>query len=406
MFVMIASAVRYLHLNNITHRDIKLENILVDVKDDKVASLKLADFGLAKLLGNNEMMKTMCGTPSYLAPEIFCNTGNTAYTKSVDIWAVGVILYALNTAEFPFSKVNMTGTMSVSTFLAHSQLVSSNHKYARMSGPLKELINGMLNTDPIGRFTIDQTLKHSWVVGEFASEQVYYADLVTTAKSSLQFTVRVFGDSCTFGRSKTNNITLDHPKVSAHSFILFYDKPVLSDIFRSRVVAKFMRTGGASIWINDKHTDVNTVVDLFNNDILTILKSSKPNRPCIEFQVKAKHPPSNILVSHQKSVSASNQQILSGTSASRPGLCYTFSQDIVAVTSRHASESKPWAQLYLIENGARTINWLLVKSSYRIGRHAHPANNIVLPFNIISNYHLTISKPTDPVFFCCVADKS
>ncbi|CAM4732680.1 unnamed protein product [Leuciscus chuanchicus] len=87
----ILEAVAYLHENGVVHRDLKPENLLyADLSID--APLKIADFGLSKIIDEQVTMKTVCGTPGYCAPEIL--RGN-AYGPEVDMWSVGVILYIL-----------------------------------------------------------------------------------------------------------------------------------------------------------------------------------------------------------------------------------------------------------------------------------------------------------------------
>ncbi|XP_077389962.1 calcium/calmodulin-dependent protein kinase type IV isoform X2 [Festucalex cinctus] len=94
----ILEAVAYLHENGVVHRDLKPENLLyADLSLD--APLKIADFGLSKIIGDQVTMKTVCGTPGYCAPEIL--RGN-AYGPQVDMWSVGVILYILLCGFEPF----------------------------------------------------------------------------------------------------------------------------------------------------------------------------------------------------------------------------------------------------------------------------------------------------------------
>uniref|UniRef100_A0A3P8N5R8 Serine/threonine-protein kinase DCLK2 n=1 Tax=Astatotilapia calliptera TaxID=8154 RepID=A0A3P8N5R8_ASTCA len=97
MLFNLASAIKYLHSLNIVHRDIKPENLLVYEHNDGSKSLKLGDFGLATVV--NGPLYTVCGTPTYVAPEIVAEMG---YGLKVDIWAAGVITYILLCGFPPF----------------------------------------------------------------------------------------------------------------------------------------------------------------------------------------------------------------------------------------------------------------------------------------------------------------
>jgi serine/threonine protein kinase len=83
-------ALQYLHKQNIVYRDLKPENLLIDNE----GHIKLADFGFAKILENDKTF-TLCGTPEYLAPEIVKGSKKTGYGKSVDWWALGILLFEM-----------------------------------------------------------------------------------------------------------------------------------------------------------------------------------------------------------------------------------------------------------------------------------------------------------------------
>lgn len=86
-----AEAIQYLHGMNIVHRDLKPENLLF--ADEKTTSdIMVTDFGLAKLVDDETALKTACGTPNYVAPEILLQKG---YGKEVDVWSLGVIVFIL-----------------------------------------------------------------------------------------------------------------------------------------------------------------------------------------------------------------------------------------------------------------------------------------------------------------------
>ncbi|KAL2294745.1 hypothetical protein Nmel_008490, partial [Mimus melanotis] len=81
----------YLHANGIVHRDLKPENLLYATPAPD-APLKIADFGLSKIVEDHVTMKTVCGTPGYCAPEIL---RGCAYGPEVDMWSLGIITYIL-----------------------------------------------------------------------------------------------------------------------------------------------------------------------------------------------------------------------------------------------------------------------------------------------------------------------
>ena len=88
-------ALGYLHQKGIAHRDMKLENVLVDDR----GYLKIIDYGLAKMLRDDQEATSFCGTPEYLAPEIISKIG---YDKSVDWWALGILMYEMLIGVTPF----------------------------------------------------------------------------------------------------------------------------------------------------------------------------------------------------------------------------------------------------------------------------------------------------------------
>ncbi|XP_034387053.1 calcium/calmodulin-dependent protein kinase type IV [Cyclopterus lumpus] len=158
----ILEAVAYLHDNGVVHRDLKPENLLyADLSLD--APLKIADFGLSKIIDEQVTMKTVCGTPGYCAPEIL--RGN-AYGPEVDMWSVGVILYILLCGFEPFFDPRGDQYM-------YSRILNCDYEFVSpwwddVSLNAKDLVSKLIVLDPHKRLSVREALQHPWVLGKAA----------------------------------------------------------------------------------------------------------------------------------------------------------------------------------------------------------------------------------------------
>uniref|UniRef100_A0A4W5JSX3 Protein kinase domain-containing protein n=1 Tax=Hucho hucho TaxID=62062 RepID=A0A4W5JSX3_9TELE len=143
MLYNLANAIKYLHSLNIVHRDVKPENLLVYEHADGSKSLKLGDFGLATVVDGP--LYTVCGTPTYVAPEIIAETG---YGLKVDIWAVGVIAYILLCGFPPFlvslQQFDQEDLIHVVLML---RCVSKTHAYSPLFSP--PLLSPPISSSPL-----------------------------------------------------------------------------------------------------------------------------------------------------------------------------------------------------------------------------------------------------------------
>ena len=152
IFFQIASGVRYCHKQSIIHRDIKLDNILID----EHFHCKLCDFGVSRYMKHNEIINEQCGTPAYLAPEIVQETGYKNF--GADIWSLGVLLYSIVTGHMPF-KANTKDSLN-------KMILRGEFKFpedVQLSEELVDLIQKMLIVNPDKRITIEEIFKHKWI---------------------------------------------------------------------------------------------------------------------------------------------------------------------------------------------------------------------------------------------------
>ncbi|KAK5855143.1 hypothetical protein PBY51_005277 [Eleginops maclovinus] len=153
----VSGALNYIHSKSIVHRDLKPENLLIERVAAGICRLKLGDFGLAMVV--TEPVFTICGTPTYVAPEILCETG---YGVAVDVWALGVILYVL-LCGFPPFRSRDRDQEELFQLIKQGQLHFLPPYWDPISGEAKGLVRALLQPDPAVRLTAEQTLLHPWV---------------------------------------------------------------------------------------------------------------------------------------------------------------------------------------------------------------------------------------------------
>ena len=164
-FYQIASAIKYLHSKNICHRDLKPENMLFCSVDDSNPVIKITDMGLSKLVDLGTVLKTFCGTPQYIAPEIVAGAGLPdiqTYSLKVDCWSMGVILYILVSGTPPFSKESKCGLP------LRQQILQAKYQFYPqlfdvISAPAKDLIKPLLKPNPEERISAEEVLLNPWL---------------------------------------------------------------------------------------------------------------------------------------------------------------------------------------------------------------------------------------------------
>ncbi|XP_071645045.1 serine/threonine-protein kinase zyg-8 isoform X1 [Temnothorax longispinosus] len=161
MISHLTSALAYLHSHHIVHRDVKPENLLVEMDGSHVRCLKLGDFGLAQVV--REPLYTVCGTPTYVAPEILAETG---YGLKIDVWAAGVILYILLCGFPPFVSLDNEQEELFERILSGQYEFTSPY-WDTISDSAKQLISNMLQAQPELRFSAEDVLDHPWLAQSF-----------------------------------------------------------------------------------------------------------------------------------------------------------------------------------------------------------------------------------------------
>lgn len=172
----VLSCVNYLHQKNIAHRDLKPENILLENNKD-LSQIKVADFGTAiQWDSNNKQPFTdKVGTLIYMAPEVF----KLEYSEKCDIWSCGVMLYRLIANRYPFEASDEV-TLRQKLMKGEFDLTSSS--WSGISNELKDLLRGMLQTDPKLRLSADQAVNHPF----FTKKEAYKLTKDDIVKGALE----------------------------------------------------------------------------------------------------------------------------------------------------------------------------------------------------------------------------
>ena len=172
IFKQILSGLSYLHSNNIVHRDLKLENILISDKEyvpitgEEYLDIKIIDFGNAKHFEKNIKDKSIVGSTYYIAPETFMKKSG----KESDLWSAGVILYMLVVGSPPFSGESDKKIFSS----VRKGVYDKNYsRWKNASSEVKDLIEKLLVSDPKKRLSAKEALEHVWF-NKYQSNALYY----------------------------------------------------------------------------------------------------------------------------------------------------------------------------------------------------------------------------------------
>ncbi|EKX52727.1 hypothetical protein GUITHDRAFT_101878 [Guillardia theta CCMP2712] len=168
----------------VVHRDLKPENILLtDNSADCILKVsrppsapselqQISDFGLAKALAKGRECRTNCGTPKYMAPEVFAVGRGSAeglkkYGKEADLWGLGVILYVMLTCSMPFGGEDDEDLEEEMIQIAHGKKMYADlfncDAWETKSKEVKNMISQLLEPDMQKRLTVEAARKHRWM---------------------------------------------------------------------------------------------------------------------------------------------------------------------------------------------------------------------------------------------------
>ncbi len=207
----VLSAVAYLHNNQICHRDIKPDNIMLS-KEDDLNSIKIVDFGLSTQYFDSLFNSDYCGTIIYMAPE---EIERKSYFLSVDIWSIGILMYMLlNKNEHPFYHEGETEEDFIHKIKTFKELKCNN----KISYMAMNLMKKLLEPDPIKRYKADDALKHPWItrnvkdkIPQTFNELLNNDNIINNARELMMISIflNYFKKNNVFSSRKTNHNNSD-----------------------------------------------------------------------------------------------------------------------------------------------------------------------------------------------------
>jgi len=168
-FQQLISGVDYCHKNGVTHRDLKLENALIDIcAKSQAPRLKICDFGYSKHSIVDSAPKSAVGTPAYIAPEVLKRQGQYD-GKAADVWSCGVTLYVMLCGRYPFEDTNDPKNFRKTV----KRILNGEYGFpskVALSDTVRDLLSGIFSVDVTKRMKMDDIKNHEWFNVNLPSE--------------------------------------------------------------------------------------------------------------------------------------------------------------------------------------------------------------------------------------------
>ncbi|KAG2154460.1 kinase-like domain-containing protein [Suillus bovinus] len=182
IIAQVCDALAYIHSKGIAHRDLKPENVLLTTDNPPI--VKVADFGLAKVVDSVTFLRTMCGTPAYLAPEVVTQQNQEGYDHLVDSWSVGVIVFCMFTLSSPF--IEDENQRDIKVRIAGRTIQWSTLDNIDVSPQARNFIEMLLEHDPRDRMSLSTACTHPWLADVPTLSHLQHRSITDSSVASIQ----------------------------------------------------------------------------------------------------------------------------------------------------------------------------------------------------------------------------
>jgi len=248
-FKQMVDGLSYIHSQHIIHRDMKLDNIFLNKEKTVVV---IGDFGLSNFWKPGSNLETRCGSAEYAAPEILDKKKH--YDQAVDIWSLGIILYAMLSGQLPFEVIGGYNNIKELSDIIMAGLTMENFaKLGEVSLEVKLLISQLLVVDMDNRIKIEDVVKHIWIT---------QIDFQPTTSTTITQEMQVKVAKMVQVKLKLNHLT---------------PYQILAYVFSAK--GKFGKTAGCfNLMVKDLSSS-STKPMLNIKDPILVAESSQPNDP-------------------------------------------------------------------------------------------------------------------------------